>query len=165
MIIKKIKENKGFVLLFAVTLAAIFLSIALGVGQIALKEVNFSTSAIDTNNAFFAADTGAECALLYDYPSVNGNTSVFIDGKNPQLYCDNNTTAITATETGTGTLIWTFIVSGLGSTGQGCSIVTVDKTVTVPHPITTVTADGYNLGGSSCTKPANAVERELSTTY
>ena len=58
MIILKIKKNKGFVLIFAVTLAAILLSIALGISQIALKEIKFGTSAKDTNDAFFAADTG-----------------------------------------------------------------------------------------------------------
>ena len=60
--VKNIKKNKGFVLLFAVTLAAVFLSIALGISEVALKENNFSTSAKNTNDSFFAADTGEECA-------------------------------------------------------------------------------------------------------
>ena len=65
---KKTKKNKerGFVILFAVTLSSIILSIALGVANIALKEASFSTSARSTNNAFLAADTGAECALFHD---------------------------------------------------------------------------------------------------
>ena len=67
---KKIKKDRGFVLLFAVTLAAIFLSIALGISQVALKENNFSTSAVDTNNAFFAADSGAEQVLYNDFKSI-----------------------------------------------------------------------------------------------
>src|SRR3990167_1349437 len=65
--IQKIKKLKsGFVILFAVTLSALLLSIALGVANIAFKELRFGTSARDTNDAFFAADTGIECALLYD---------------------------------------------------------------------------------------------------
>jgi Tfp pilus assembly protein PilX len=158
MILKKIKNNKGFVLLFTVTLAAIFLSIALGIGQIALKENNFSTSAVDTNNAFFAADTGLECALFYDDPNETRSGTVFTHPSNPSFKCNN--VNIFASES---TSVWTFIVSGLGSTGQACSIVKVDK-ATSP-PLTIVTADGYNLGGSSCTKPPNAVDRELTTTY
>ena len=34
--------------------------------NISLKEIKFGTSARDTNDAFFAADTGAECALFND---------------------------------------------------------------------------------------------------
>ena len=51
MIIKKIKKNRGFVILFAVTLSSILLAIALGVANIALKEIRFGTSAKDTNEA------------------------------------------------------------------------------------------------------------------
>ncbi|MDR3519620.1 MAG: hypothetical protein P4L63_01900 [Candidatus Pacebacteria bacterium] len=164
MIFKKIKENRGFVLLFAVTLAAIFLSIALGVGQIALKENNFSTSAIDTNDAFFAADTGVECALFYDNPNGDnpyGSVVAFVDGNNPQITCNNST--VTANEAGSGSLVWNFIISGLGSTGNGCVAVKVDKKTNSPH--TTVSASGYNIGGSSCLGPAGSVARELTTTY
>jgi len=163
MILKKIKENKGFVLLFTVTLAAIFLSIALGIGQIALKENNFSTSAVDTNNAFFAADTGIECALFYDDPTGVGSGTVFVDGKSPNLSC-NNQNNIPATETGSGTLIWNFIISGLGSASKSCVAVTMDKKSKAP--LTLITANGYNLTGSTCTTPPpNAVDRELTTTY
>ncbi|MBI2627475.1 hypothetical protein HYW72_00935 [Candidatus Nomurabacteria bacterium] len=63
----KVKKNSGgFVMLFAVTLSAILLSIALGISNIAFREVRFSTNARDTNDAFFAADTGAENALFRD---------------------------------------------------------------------------------------------------
>ena len=64
---KKLKNKKGFVILFAVTLSAILLSIALGVSNIAFNEAKFSTSVKNTNDAFFAADVGAEQALFWDY--------------------------------------------------------------------------------------------------
>ena len=67
-IFNQIKNNRGFVILFAVTLASILLTISLGVSNIALREIKFSTSAKDTNDAFFAADTGTECALFNDKP-------------------------------------------------------------------------------------------------
>ena len=49
MMKKNAKPDSGFVILFAVTLAALLLSIALGVGTIAEKEVRFRTSAAATN--------------------------------------------------------------------------------------------------------------------
>ena len=133
--IKKIKKNKGFVLLFAVTLAAIFLSIALGVASVALREINFSTSAKDTNDAFFAADSGIEQALY------NDKTSGF--------YPDNGKVS--------------FTVPNLGSASQSCASVTVDKTVS-PTVIITANGYNISNGSCNSTNP-NRVERELVTTY
>jgi len=164
--IKRIKKNKGFVLLFAVTLAAVFLSIAIGVTEVALKEVQFSTSAKNTNNAFFAADTGVECALYYD--RSGGSSSVFIDPSTGfTISCNNKT--ITVTETATN--VWNFSIPNLGGpgdgTGTGCAVVKVDKSNPTPPPGTTITADGYNAGtsGANCNPPSTAVDRELSTSY
>ena len=42
-IIKKIKKNNGFALLYAVMLSSILLAITIGVLNIALKEINFSS--------------------------------------------------------------------------------------------------------------------------
>jgi len=146
MMIKEIKKNKacpakrecrrGFVLLFAVTLTAIILSIALGVANITLKEIKFGTSAKDTNEAFFAADTGAEYALFKDK---------FPGGP----YLPGTTT--------------TFVLSGLAHTGQGCAIVTVDKT---NPPATKLISKGYNFGSPACNSTSsNLVEREIELDY
>jgi Tfp pilus assembly protein PilV len=132
------KKNKGFVILFAVTISSILLTIALGVANIALKEIKFGTNARDTNEAFFAADTGTELAL-------------FNDKSTSSSYASGSYTP--------------FSVFGLGSTGQGCTYVTVDKT---SPPTTKVIAKGYNTGvnmSGVCTSVSNSVERELKTTY
>lgn len=144
---KRIKlkiKSSGFVLLFAVTLAAILLSIALGVSNVAFKELKFSTSAKDTNEAFFAADTGMEQAFFTD--------------KIPGAFPPNITTS--------------FSVTGLGNNTIGCANVDVKKeTVTGSGgdlTKTTVTAKGYNVGsaGANCSPSgSNAVERELVSTY
>lgn len=129
--------RSGFVILFAVTISSILLAIALGVATVALKETKFGTSARDTNDAFFAADTGTEYALFNDRSTNNAYPA-------PGPY--------------------SFPVPGLGMTGQACAIVTVDKTVA---SVTTVTAKGYNSGGGSgtCNPVSSSVERELKTTY
>lgn len=152
------KENKkdgGFVILFAVTLSSILLAIALGVVNIALKEVKFGTSAKDTNNAFFAADSGIECALVND----KSGTSLFVTGTSPTLVCNNN--AISTVESPAS--FWTFALSGLGSSGQSCAKVTVNKTVS---PNTAVIAKGYNIGDATCSSSnPDRIERELKTNY
>lgn len=59
-------SQKGFVAVFAVLLAVIVLAISIGIANISYKEVVLSSSAREANSAFFAADSGAECLLLWD---------------------------------------------------------------------------------------------------
>ena len=68
------KRNRGFVILFAVTISSILMAIAIGVANIALKEAQFETSAKYTNEAFFAADTGLEKVLYKDNRAVSSYT-------------------------------------------------------------------------------------------
>lgn len=154
--IKKNKENRAFVILYAVTLAAIVLSIALGVANIALREIKFGTSARDANDAFFAADTGIECALFYDRSEDADNAFIGTASMN----CAGSST-ITPIEDPPS--YWTFVIPGLGTNGQGCSKVTVDKRVL---PDTSVVAKGYNIGNVSCdSSNPNSVERQLEIFY
>jgi Tfp pilus assembly protein PilX len=155
-----IQKNRGFVILFAVTLSAILLSIALGVANVALKEIKFGTSAKDTNEAFFAADAGAECALVND----KSTDSIFVDSPSVSSPKNCNGEALVLVKD-PKSLFWTFIVSGLGSAEQACAKVTVDKTISDK---TTVIARGYNNGGSipgNCIQESNTVEREIDVNY
>jgi hypothetical protein len=161
--IKKLKS--GFVILFAVTLAAILLAITLGVSNIALREVKFGTNARDTNDAFFAADTGIECAFYYDRQAPN---KAFIDGSVVSMSCAGND--ITLDADGSPADFWTFKVSQLGSAQQSCAIVTVDKTALSPEGIilTSIISKGYNNGGGTageCNVGSNTVERQIEANY
>lgn len=149
-------SGSGFVILFAVTLSALVLAIALGVSDIAFREARFSTNARETNEAFFAADTGAECALANDKTS----NSAFVTGSGSSRTCNNQLVTITEDSPS----FWRFTLSRLGTTEQGCAIVTVDKSTTP----TTFISKGYNNGGSvlgACDKSSNSIERELKIIY
>jgi hypothetical protein len=134
--LQKLKNNQGFVILFAVTLSALLLSIALGVANVALKEIKFGTSAKDADNAFFASDTGTEQALYNDKTS-----GFFPDGN-----------------------VSNFIVSGLGSTGTSCANVTVDKRTSTTTIVSDGYNIGSS-GGLCLPNNPNSVQRELKTTY
>ena len=154
---QKIKKiNKGFVLLFTMVLSSILLAISVGVSNIALNEINFSTSAKDTNNAFFAADTGIECALRYDRSDNNAFTGPAL------MNCAGN--SITPTPSGSPASFWSFVVPRLGSDKQSCAIVSVDKSVLNS---TKIISKGYNIGDpTNCTSTnTNRVERELEANY
>jgi hypothetical protein len=159
MTIRNIQKNKGFVLLFAVSISAILLAIALGAANISLKELQFSTSAKDTNDAFFAADAGTECALYYDRSDQN---KFPLGGPAPApISCGSGNITV-----GFSAGTYSFTVIGLGSAGTSCSKVTVSKAIIAPF--TTIISKGYNVGNTSgtCTPlPSNAVEREIKTTF
>ena len=158
MKLKKIQKNKAFVLLFAVVISSIILAIALGVANISLKEINFGTSARDANDAFFAADTGAECALYYD----RSDNNAFIENEGSGMVeCLGNPINLEGNFP-----FWSFVISGLGSTGQSCAKVTVSKDNTSILTTTTIISKGYNVGDKNCSSSnPNRVERELEVTY
>lgn len=144
MKIEKIKKNSGFVILFAVTVSSILLAIALGVSNIALKEVKFSTNARNTNDAFFAADTGIEYTLFHDKTS---------SGDYPAPAPGNSES-------------WSFTILNLGSTGLACTNVNITKDNTVAPMTTTIISKGYNIGDPSCNwEGTDRIERELKITY
>ncbi len=57
---------KGFTLLYASLIVSLILSVAMSIAHIALTEVLLSSAGKDSQSAFYAADTGLECALYYE---------------------------------------------------------------------------------------------------
>ena len=149
--------RSGFVILFAVTISSIILAIAHGDANIALKEVKFSTDARETNNAFFAADTGVECALFNDKST---STSFLSIGSSGTVQCLGGNIALKGSFPA-----WDFIVPGLGSTGQSCAKVSVTKIGSSPT-VTTIVSKGYNKGDSLCiSSDSDRIERALIVSY
>jgi len=154
--------KKGFVILFAVMISSILLAIGLGVSNIAFREVKFGTSAKDANDAFFAADTGIECALFNDK-----DVSLFT-GTNTEIQCLGGNISFNSN---TGSF-WSFDVVDLGSNRRSCSKVTVTKELDVDNVlVTTIVSKGYSVDDNSltddvvCIPSRNSVERELEVTY
>jgi len=73
-------HRRGFVLLFSALIASVLLTIGLGIGAIVLKEVELSAIGKQSQIAFFAADTGAECALYWNSPENGDQFKVNADG-------------------------------------------------------------------------------------
>jgi hypothetical protein len=159
----KTKNNRGFAILFAVTLSSIVLGIALGVVNISLKEIKFGTSARSTNDAFFAADTGIECALAND----KSTSESFIEAGEPFVYCLGGEIVPEGSYP-----FFEFVISGLGSAEQSCAKISVLKTEAIdqqepPVPATTtIISKGYDTGDESCDSVnPDRIEREIKITY
>lgn len=145
MIVKKIQKNSGFVILFAVTLSSILLAMALGIANISLKEIKFSTSAEITNEAFFAADSGIEYVLFND----KSDSSIYVPTPGTEQS-------------------WIEIIPRLGSSGTSCAKVYIYKNnlnTSIPV-ITNIVSKGYDMGDAACesTNP-DRVEREIEVNY
>lgn len=66
---------KGFVILFAVLLVSITLTISLSLFNITFKQLILSSVARDSQFAYFAADSGMDCARHWDvYPPPPNDT-------------------------------------------------------------------------------------------
>lgn len=142
----KIKKDKGFVVLFAITLSAIFFSVALGVSNIALKQSKFSISAKETNDAFFAADSGVE---YYYYMVIKDNFCPYTLGDPIVARCNLNS------------------VPALGSTSKNCARVDVTKSTKIAddgfnqYMSLNIVSKGYNVTSNPCPPAADSVEREI----
>lgn len=135
------KKNKGFVSLFAVLISLIIVAITFGISNVAFKENVLASSAKEGSYAFFAADTGLECALYHDSESKfqNSPTSFSCVGQNLIVSSGVN-----------GDFNFSFEIEM--SDRQRCVEVAVFKNYPANDPIdpsltqTRVYSNGYNVG-------------------
>lgn len=143
-------KEKGFVILFTVLIASIVLAIALGIASVSFREVLLSSTARDGEYAFFAADTGAECALYWDIrEGAFGETLV-----TPE--CRGNEVEMLATSP---------VRFRFDTNIAGCAVVTVDKS---DPTVTKIESLGYNVACQTLDispLPARVVERAIRVTY
>jgi len=69
------KTNHGIALLISIVIASLVLVIGLGILNIAIKEANLSMYNKESGKAFYAADTGIECAMYWDFKAPLGQPS------------------------------------------------------------------------------------------
>lgn len=88
---KSFKNQKGFALLMAVILTSTLLLITYSLSSITLKEITLSYAGKDSELAFYAADTGVECAQYWDIRNDGADQSAFSTiTPNNQITCNNN---------------------------------------------------------------------------
>ncbi len=161
------KNEKGFVILFTVLISSIILAIALGISSIAYKEVVLSSAAKESQYSFFAADTGAECALYWDIQqNVFGATP-----NTPAVQCNG----ISPNFSSGSSSPFAFTLSL--NNDESCAKVTIDKNVPADplNPLSTATLTqirslGYNapcavVESGTLTGYEKIVERAIGIDY
>ena len=97
------RGQRGFTLLLAALVASIVLSLGAAVFGIAQKQLTLSAIGRDSQFAFYAADTAAECALYWDFRFgyFGSTTPPSVVSPNPR--CDDQT-MLPFTDTGDSTV-------------------------------------------------------------
>lgn len=155
-IIKDLNNEKGFTLFVAILITGTLLLISMAIISLSVKEAFLSSSARESQYAFYAADTGTECALYWDVSSPNGY-SAFGTSTNSIIYCLGSYPSITRSaivnNNGTSTFRITF------PSEPYCADVSVAKT---SNGGTKIESFGYNTCVESNPR---RVQRAVRVTY
>ena len=159
------KSKKGFVILLAVLLSSVFMIIGAFIFNISIKELILSSGGKSSQFAFYAADTGIECALYWDsrgeYFAESNKTDepqeIYCNGQDvtdneywkwDHVYNNNNR----------GRTFFGFEMFPLDEKRNDCVIVVVKK----ENGNTVIESRGYN---TCVTTSARRLERALRVTY
>ena len=183
------KNTRGFTVLFAVLISSILLSIGIAILDLTLKQFTLSSVSKDSQIAFYAADTGQECAMYWDHVNDQTgatSTSSFATSSAsavsmptpstaptiPSMTCEGQ--AIDTATAGSGnylitdasdatTTFWIHYPNGATSVAAPCASIVISKASNSDGSVKTVIqTKGYN----TC-DPANRyrTERGLKATY
>ncbi|MDQ5971517.1 MAG: hypothetical protein QG566_463 [Patescibacteria group bacterium] len=155
---KIINKKRGYALLFTMVIVSVIMAIATGISQSISKQLILSSTALNSQIAFYEADTAGECAL---YASQIKILNLIVDPMTLKGTLDcgqaENGIPITLDVTETSTDIYT-LIPALSLRGP-CFNIEVDENG-VPS---TIKAYGYNI----CNLPTNKslVERGIEIEY
>ncbi len=145
--------QRGFALLIAIIFMSVMLTFGLALGSLAYKQQVLASSAVESQQAFYAADAALECALYYDqqqdlfaYPASDPSSA-------PAITCDG-VSAISATKTWSASQFTVTNRVQLDS-NKHCADVTVYK----PPPgagTTYIFSQGYDVSCSTVSSPSGA---------
>jgi hypothetical protein len=171
---KKMKRSKGFALLFAVLASSLLLSIGLSIFTLTVKELTLSAYGRESQFSFYAADSGAECALYWDIKGNSGQTfatsSSDMTGAS-SIMCGNTSLPLTVVSSDSRNETETFSMplNDIANTSY-CAVVIISKTDPNGTGLSATAIDsrGYNVCNSSA-QPTwgnpNLVERALKVSY
>ncbi len=115
-------QESGVTLFIAMVITATLLLISTGIVVLSIKEAQISNAGRESQYAFYAADTGIECALYWDTKSPSGSAfltpgstitcagqSQSAGDSNPSIFDltfpDNSCVTVTVTKNGSATTI------------------------------------------------------------
>ncbi len=187
---KTLKEERGIALFIAIIAISAILIIVLSIADISYKEQVLTYSGKDSKIAFYAADSGLECALYHDIKKGNfffANPPPPAPSQVGVIECDEATNITPSITSGLETITifnppppttydnvpfaQTTFSYNLSGSSDSCVIVTVRKTKLLPtnNIRTKIEARGYNNTCNTTTNTVNVnirnLERALEVSY
>lgn len=153
------RRQRGFTLLLAALISSVVLTLAGSIFTIAQKQIMLSSLGRDSQFAFYAADTGAECALYWDvrfgaFSTTSGEVTPECDGK------PLNAEGVAVTPPYTVTFQLDFFSDA--SAGY-CADVTIRKNTS--NPFTVIHSDGYSVPCAQLETSGRALQRSIELRY
>ncbi len=152
---QKTSSQRGFTILLAALIASLVLALGIAVFSIAQKELILSSTGRNSELAFYAADTGAECALYWDMRHSAFDPLLPVT----PLTCDGNAAINVAASGVSYPVSYTFSFDPNGY----CVQLTVTKDTV--HPRTRIHADGFSVACSDIEASGRALQRSVELTY
>ena len=149
--------NRGFTLFIALIITGTLLLISSAVATLAVKQSFISTSGRESQHAFYAADTGIECALFWDVKNPSGS-SAFSTTTGSTIFCNRDSQNATNQWVVGGSQ--TSVINRINFLPDPyCAIVTVTKGV---DGSTQIESLGYNTCAAGASR---RVERAVRVNY
>jgi len=171
------RGEAGFTLLLAALVASVVLALGAAIFQIAQKQLTLSSIGRDSQFAFYAADTAAECALYWDFRFGYYATSTPPTVVDPDPRCDGISMNVTTTSGNPGVPPYypytkssdqmDFFQDASFSAGGYCAEVFVTKTFDEDTQAvqTVIHADGYNVNCEAVSTSPRALQRSVELKY
>lgn len=148
-------ENRGFTILLAALIASLVLALGISVFTIAQKQIILSSIGRNSQYAFYAADTAAECALYFDIRHAAFDPAAPVT----PISCDGNT----AIDVVHGELSYPIEYEFTFEPNGYCTNVRVTKDLT--HPRTVIHADGFSVPCDDVQVSGRVLQRSVELTY
>lgn len=157
-----LKDRRGYTLLFAVIVSVLVLSVGAFIVSISRKQFVLASASRDSVSAFYAADSGLECAIeqLYAQPSVISTTTIYAAataGTPITITCGGATwTAVPASSPSLQAATTTWQMSVQGSQPACATIAAYYHSANADGTGATsyyIDARGYNIGWDSRANP------------
>ena len=165
---KKTKRSRGFTLLLAALVASIALSLGSSIYTIVSKELELSSIGQNSQFAFYAADTAAECALYWDSRYNWFSTST----PSQAAACDNQPITLISppgrASSYTPTSTMEFEINLFSDVSAGyCADVSVEKGINPSTNAvdTLIIANGYSVSCATIDTASGALQRTVELAY
>lgn len=150
------RKNRGLTILFATLVSILALSVGASIINLALKQTLLSGSTRESQYAFYASNTGIECAFYWDNQGAPDGSDVFATSSDSEITSDPNVScagrgligsgglSIDQSESGPNKGVTTFRIEFVESGLPYCADVIVTKEDDGNFINTTIDSFGYN---------------------